>query len=162
MTPLTSVSKHPLYVTWHGMRQRCLNQKNSNYRRYGGRGITICERWLADFWAFVADMGERPEGTTIDRHPNKDGNYEPGNCRWATADEQCANKNGPCLRMLTFNGLTKPMYQWEQERGLGHNVLFMRLKHGWTIEQAISTPPRGITHTNVRAYRSAERLRAVR
>jgi hypothetical protein len=72
------------------MKQRCLNPNNKNYKDYGGDGITVCERWIK-FENFLEDMGERPIGTTLDRFPNKRGNYEPGNCRWATLSEQ--NKN---------------------------------------------------------------------
>jgi hypothetical protein len=82
--------KHPLYAAWAAMRQRCQNPAHHGYANYGGRGITVCERWR-DFGAFLADMGERPEGLTLDRIDN-DGNYEPGNCRWATALEQRHNQ----------------------------------------------------------------------
>lgn len=82
---------HPLYHTWYGMKQRCNNPKDLKYRYWGARGITVCERWMNSFRAFVEDMGERPEGMTLDRIDN-DGNYEPGNCRWATYFEQNRNQ----------------------------------------------------------------------
>ena len=87
-----SCKRSATYQTWTNMRQRCSNPKRPDYKYYGGRGIKVCERWNNSFLAFIKDMGERPEGKTIDRYPNKDGNYEPGNCRWATAKEQALNK----------------------------------------------------------------------
>jgi hypothetical protein len=81
----------PTYYSWVGMRERCTYPKHRTWKDYGGRGITVCERWLnreTGFINFLADMGLRPAGKTLDRWPNPDGNYEPGNCRWATGSEQ--------------------------------------------------------------------------
>lgn len=82
---------HPLYGSWAGMISRCHNQNHSSFARYGGKGIYVCDRWRADFRNFLADMGERPEGKTLDRYPDPAGPYAPDNCRWATAEEQRAN-----------------------------------------------------------------------
>jgi len=80
----------PTYMSWNAMRTRCVNPSHVAYKHYGGRGITVCERWN-DFSLFLADMGERPENTSIDRI-DVNGNYEPGNCRWADAKTQARNK----------------------------------------------------------------------
>lgn len=89
-TPSHGLRKSPEYTVWWGMRMRCEREKNDNYKDYGGRGIKVCHRWR-DFANFYADMGPRPEGTTIDRTDN-DGDYEPGNCEWVTMKQQAANR----------------------------------------------------------------------
>ena len=83
----------PIHETYYHMLSRCLNSRNRDFKYYGGRGITVCERWQGEhgFENFLADMGPRPEGKTIDRR-NNDGNYEPGNCRWATSEQQNQNR----------------------------------------------------------------------
>ena len=85
-------TKHPLYKTWATMRERCYRKNRPNFANYGGRGIIVCERWRTSFAAFVADMGPKPSPEhSLDRI-NNDGNYEPGNCRWATWTEQALNR----------------------------------------------------------------------
>lgn len=81
------------YASWYAMRSRCGNPNTFRYELYGGRGIRVCDRWNHSFENFLADMGLRPPGTSIDRYPNPDGDYEPGNCRWATAKQQRHNRS---------------------------------------------------------------------
>lgn len=83
---------HPLFKTFDGMIARCCNPRSTSFGRYGGRGIRVCDRWRFSFPTFVADMGPRPMGSTLDRI-NNDGDYEPTNCRWATKTEQMASRN---------------------------------------------------------------------
>jgi hypothetical protein len=82
----------PTFISWLAMRNRCYNETNERYPTYGAVGVVVCDQWLNSFEAFLADMGERPCGKTIDRYPNRDGNYEPDNCRWATPSQQAANR----------------------------------------------------------------------
>lgn len=89
----TYINDHPLYNIWSMIKQRCNNPKHTHYNLYGGRGVKICERWTISFAHFIEDVGERPSlKHTLDRFPNKKGNYEPGNVRWATVKQQNENK----------------------------------------------------------------------
>jgi len=130
-------TKTPAWQSWHSMRTRCFNPNCDQWPDYGGRGITVCERWHT-FENFLADMGERPPGTTLDRHPNKDGNYEPGNCRWAVPLDQQNNRR--ITATLTHNGRTMSLTNWARELRVRPHVLRARLKLGWSIDKVLGTP----------------------
>lgn len=126
------------YESWIGMKSRCNNPNASNYHNYGGRGIAVCDSW-SDFENFLADMGERPEGTSIGRI-NVNGNYEPTNCRWETAKEQgCAMRTNI---LMSFDGRTQTVQQWADELGWPKGTLHKRLQLGWSHEKILTTPRR--------------------
>lgn len=116
---------------------RCYHPSCHKYPRYGGRGIKVCERWKSSYENFLSDMGERPEGCSLDRI-NNDGDYCPENCRWATARQQ--NRNRSDNRLLTINGETKTLPEWADAAGISRSTFKRRLEHGWTPEEALSTP----------------------
>lgn len=129
----------PTYRSWISMRQRCQNQRLRQYADYGGRGIRVCERWQV-FENFYADMGERPEGCTLDRIDGN-GNYEPGNCRWAPPKTQSRNWRNANHR-ITYAGETLTLAEWSERVGIEHHTLQYRLRQGWTAEAALTTPVR--------------------
>lgn len=121
---------------WRGMIARCHDETNRDYASYGGRGIKVCERWRESFDAFLADMGERPSGLTIERIENNKG-YEISNCKWATDAEQNINKRS--VRRLTFKGITKPMCQWADDLGIKRHTLYWRIaRRHWSTEKALT------------------------
>lgn len=128
----------PEYRSWSAMIRRCADPNARGYHRYGGRGIKVCERWVNSVEDFVADMGPRPPGTSIDRWPDADGDYEPGNCRWATAQEQAANMSTTVL--ITANGKSQPIEAWARELGVSSQALRYRLKCGMSHDAVVNTP----------------------
>jgi hypothetical protein len=129
------LSFKPEFVVWKTMIFRCHNPKSTEYHRYGSRGIIVCERWRESFENFIADMGERPsKGHSIDRIDNN-GNYEPGNCRWATDKEQCNNRRDN--RLITCDGKTKTMTAWSELTGIKIGTIWARLKSGWSEQDAV-------------------------
>lgn len=133
--------KHGMWRTrtwesWSQMRKRCLNPKNAGYAAYGGRGIKICDSWN-DFNNFLTDMGECPPGLTIDRRDNN-GNYEPGNCRWATMAIQTRNRRSNVV--LNVDGRRMVLADAAIEFGLHAETISRRLKRGMSVMAALTTP----------------------
>lgn len=137
-------TKHGMYAThvnsvWRQMLDRCRNPKNPRYADYGGRGISVCERWH-DFSNFIADMGDRPKGYTLERINNAAG-YSPENCKWATYSEQLNNRRNS--RLIEFNGKSQTMAEWAKETGIGWHTLRQRLDRlGWSVERALTEKPK--------------------
>jgi hypothetical protein len=124
------------YSLWCAMLRRCRNLQDTHYAYYGGRGITVCERWLV-FENFLADMGEAPEGLQLDRIDNGRG-YEPENCQWADRIAQSNNKRNN--RLLTHNGITDTLANWARRLGMNSRSLCNRLHLGWSVERALTEP----------------------
>ena len=124
------------YRIWSHMLERCSNNKAKSFKNYGGRGITVCEKWLT-FEGFYEDMGDRPEVLTLDRK-NVNGNYEKDNCRWATQKVQQNNRTNN--RVVTYLGSAKTVSQWSEEFNIKYKILYDRInKHKWSIERALTT-----------------------
>jgi hypothetical protein len=132
------MTKTKPWITWDSMLQRCNNKKHKSYHQYGGRGITVCERWLT-FENFFEDMGVQADGMTIERN-DVNGNYEPSNCRWATILEQANNKR--TNRFIEFKGERKTLKEWSISTGISRTTISDRIKYGWSIEDALTKPKR--------------------
>jgi hypothetical protein len=130
------------------MKNRCFNPKAPDFERYGGRGIRVCERWRTSFTNFLSDMGERPEGTTLDRIDNE-GDYDPGNCRWA--DILTQQRNTRVCIWLTVGDETKTIGDWARHIGLGLDTLMKRYYAGWDHKDIVS-PSR---HQGKRGFKKA-------
>jgi hypothetical protein len=136
----------PTYSSWKSMRDRCYHKSNPSYPRYGGAGITVCDRWnfgengRSAFLCFLDDMGERPSiDLTLDRYPDQKGNYEPGNCRWATWEKQANNRSSN--RKFEYQGRTLTFAEIVRETGMDKELLRHRLlRAGWTLEEALAAP----------------------
>lgn len=125
----------PTYISWAGAKARCFNVKNKRFADYGGRGITMCDRWRDSFEAFLADMGERPKGTSIDRIDN-DGHYEPGNCRWARKGQQNGNVRG--RTRITYDGQAYSISEFATLMKVDFGNLYYRIKAGHDPLQAVA------------------------
>jgi len=125
-----------IYMVWSDMLKRCNNPGHPSYKHYGGRGISVCERWR-DIENFVSDMGDPEEKRELDRIDN-DGPYSPDNCRWATRSEQANNSRRN--KWVSYQGETLTVTQWAERLNIEFHVLRWRLKHNWPIERALTEP----------------------
>lgn len=129
----------PEYRTWCVMKSRCLNPKFPKYSAYGARGIAICERWRNSFANFLADMGPRPSPQhTIDRFPDQNGSYEPGNCRWATPTQQARNRS--ITVTVEYHGRTVTLAELSEMVGIKYDTLHGRIARGMSAELAVAAP----------------------
>lgn len=128
----------PEYLSWRAAKARCFNPNNAQYSSYGGRGITMCRRWRESFKNFVTDMGRRPSLKYSIERIDGSGNYEPGNCKWATSREQTRNRS--CTRFYSYRGKTQTIREWSEELGVDFWALAWRYKQGWDAEIALTTP----------------------
>jgi hypothetical protein len=147
---IEKVSSHgytatPTFYTWQSMKQRCNYEGAKSYKHYGGRGIEICERWLESFENFLADMGEKPAGTSLDRKDNN-GPYSPDNCKWSTAEEQQLNKTN--TRWITYEGETLALSDWARRYNTTPQLIFNRIHAGWSIHDALTKPIRACRSKN--------------
>ena len=130
---------HIEYTSWASMKRRCGDPENQDYHLYGGRGITVCDRWMKSFYDFMADMGPRPSRKHMLDRKNNDGNYEPGNCRWATPLQ--SGRNTRKNKRITFSGKTLCLSEWSEETGFSQDVIQARLSRGWSIEETLTLIP---------------------
>jgi len=124
-----------VHAVWSSMKSRCLNPRSQAYGNYGGRGISVCEKWK-NFTGFLADMGECAPGMTLERKDNN-GNYEPSNCYWASRTQQTRNRR--CSIHLTFLGRTLHLKEWSDRTGLPYRLLCSRVGRGWSTEKTLTT-----------------------
>lgn len=135
-----NLSNTRLHKIWLGIKKRCTNKNCNAYKKYGGRGITICDNWKNDFMAFYnwSISNGYNEYLSIDRI-DVNGNYEPSNCRWATIEQQANNKR--TNRNITYNGTTKTLSEWAKMYNINYKLLHSRLKKGWSIKNALELKP---------------------
>lgn len=134
------------YASWRAMRERCTNPRHFAYGSYGGRGIKVCRRW-EKFESFLADMGPRPDGTSLERVKNDKG-YTPANCVWATPTQQ--NSNTRANVYLTAQGVRQTQAAWARALGTAPTVIMSRLRRGWSEEDACTLPVAGLHRKNKR------------
>lgn len=132
-------SRERIYAIWYGIKERCYNKKCPNYKKYGNKGITMCDEWVESFKSFYdwSMMNGYAKNLSLDRI-NNDKGYSPDNCRWVTVKEQNNNKSNNCY--ITYNGKTQTLKQWAEELNINYPKLRYRIKYyHWTIERAFNT-----------------------
>lgn len=138
----------PEYHSWASMIQRCTNPNRDFWKDYGGRGIKVCDRWRGSFEDFLADMGPRPAGTTLDRI-DVDGDYSLENCRWATTREQATNSRR--TTKVEIDGEIKPLVTWCSDLDISINTVRDRVKfYGMSYSEALTTPKQSIPFRKLR------------
>jgi hypothetical protein len=129
----------PEYATWSRIKRRCFNQNDKDYPDYGGRGITICDEWRDNFQAFFDYVGKRPSRVhSIDRFPDKDGDYRPGNVRWATPSQQARNRR--TNRIVHFMGREMALAEACEIAGMKSHTVAKRMAKGWSAHRALTEP----------------------
>lgn len=135
LVSIKTPSRTTEYVIWQHMRYRCHNPKNYSYKWYGGRGVVVCDEWRYSFNSFLNCVGKRPtKKHSLDRI-NHNGNYEPGNVRWATSKQQANNKTNN--RRITYKNRTLNLTQWQEVTGIDLRVIWGRLNRGWSIAESL-------------------------
>jgi len=128
------MSETPTYTSWRAMKDRCYQPSHKEYKRYGAVGISVCKRWRDSFENFFADMGERPDGCTLERVNGKK-NYSPSNCIWATKEQQANNRKNN--RLIEFGGEVMTLAQWSTKTGIPAATIARRIDRGWDVERAL-------------------------
>lgn len=136
--PRTGVTALPEYPVWAAMIQRCTNPRDKGFKRYGARGIQVCNSWRVSFKSFLEDMGKRPSDLHSLERVDNNGNYCPDNCVWGTRTQQNRNRRN-CVH-LTVGNRTQLMTDWARERDIPESVIHKRLKRGWDVFRAVMTP----------------------
>lgn len=134
--------KSPEYSSWSSARNRCHNPKDKAWKYYGERGVAMCEEWRNDFRSFLAYIGLRPAGTTLDRYPDADGNYQPGNVRWATSSQQQNNRRKPS-NQISILGTRITVVDASKKYRVSQQLIRQRITAGWLPERAV-----GIQNSN--------------
>lgn len=139
-TRMPYANRRPEYKAWSAMKSRCYRASHRDYHNYGGRGISVCARWVDSFDNFFADLGPRPSPRhSIDRWPDKDGNYEPNNCRWALPRQQMNNVR--YNHIIVIDGEHQTAAQWCRKFGIARSTFDSRMRRGWGEVRALTTPP---------------------